>query len=111
MRQGLRGTEKERRINMKILLMAVNAKYIHSNLAVYSLQSYAAKHGIYPETAEYTINQQKDEILGDVYRKKPQVLCVSCYIWNISFVEEILGDVKKILPDTDIWVGGPEVSY
>ena len=53
---------------MKILLMAVNAKYIHSNLAVYSLQSYAARHGIRAEIAEYTINQQKDEILRGVYR-------------------------------------------
>lgn len=96
---------------MKILLMAVNAKYIHSNLAVYSLQSYAARHGIRAEIAEYTINQQKDEILRGVYRQKPEVLCVSCYIWNISFVEDIMGDIRKILPETDIWVGGPEVSY
>lgn len=91
--------------------MAVNAKYIHSNLAVYSLQSYAARHGIRAEIAEYTINQQKDEILRGVYRQKPEVLCVSCYIWNISFVEDIMGDIRKILPETDIWVGGPEVSY
>ena len=96
---------------MKIMLMAVNAKYIHSNLAVYSLQSYAAGHGIRADIAEYTINQQKDEILRGVYRQKPDVLCVSCYIWNISYVKELMGDVKKILPDTDIWVGGPEVSF
>ena len=96
---------------MKFLLMAVNAKYIHSNLAVYSLQSYAAKRGIQAEIAEYTINQLKDEILRSVYKKNPQVLCVSCYIWNISFVEDLMDDIKKILPDTKIWAGGPEVSY
>lgn len=96
---------------MKVLLMAVNAKYIHSNLAVYSLKSYAAGGGYETEIAEYTINQQKDEILGDLYRRSPDLLCVSCYIWNISFVEELLRDIAKILPHTRIWTGGPEVSY
>lgn len=96
---------------MKILLMAVNAKYIHSNLAVYSLKAYAGRRGYGVDVGEYTINQQKDEILGDLYRQGPDVLCVSCYIWNISFVEELLQDVRRILPGTEIWVGGPEVSY
>lgn len=96
---------------MKLLLAAVNAKYIHSNLAVYSMKAYCREYAEQIELAEYTINQQEDEILKDLYRRKPDVLCFSCYIWNISFVKELIRDIKKILPDTVIWVGGPEVSY
>lgn len=96
---------------MKLLLAAVNAKYIHSNLAVYSMKAYCRAFAEHIELAEYTINQQEDEILKDLYRKKPEVLCFSCYIWNISFIKELIRNVKKILPDTVIWAGGPEVSY
>lgn len=104
---------------MKILLAAINAKYIHSNLAVYSLrayaQSYCTKEAIKEileiETAEYTINQQSDDILSDIYRRKPDVLGLSCYIWNLKYVEETVKEVKKICPRTHIWIGGPEVSY
>ena len=96
---------------MKLLLAAVNAKYIHSNLAVYSMKAYCRAFADHIELAEYTINQQEDEILKDLYRKKPEVLCFSCYIWNISFIKELIRNVKKILPDTVIWAGGPEVSY
>lgn len=96
---------------MKILLAAVNAKYIHSNLAVYSLKSFCREYEKNTELAEYTINQQKDEILKDIYKRKPDVLCFSCYIWNISFVKDLIGDISKIMPDVQIWTGGPEVSY
>ena len=96
---------------MKLLLAAVNAKYIHSNLAVYSMKAYCRAFAEHIELAEYTINQQEDEILKDLYRKKPEILCFSCYIWNISFIKELIRNVKKILPDTVIWAGGPEVSY
>lgn len=100
---------------MKILLTAINAKYIHSNLAVYSLRAYAQSRVTDPDTeialAEYTINQQTDGILMDIYRRKPDVLCFSCYIWNISFVRELIRDLVKILPKTAFWAGGPEVSY
>lgn len=96
---------------MKLLLAAVNAKYIHSNLAVYSMKAYCRAFADHIELAEYTINQQEDEILKDLYRKKPEILCFSCYIWNISFIKELIRNVKKILPDTVIWAGGPEVSY
>lgn len=96
---------------MKILLAAVNAKYIHSNLAVYSLQAYAREYEEHIELAEFTINQSKDEILKGIFRRKPEVLCISCYIWNISLVKELTGEIHKILPDTAIWLGGPEVSY
>ena len=103
---------------MRILLTAINAKYIHSNLAVYTLKAYAEKYlatyapdklGI--DIAEYTINQQTDDILRGIYKKAPDVLCLSCYIWNISYVEEIVKEIHKLLPNMDIWLGGPEVSY
>ena len=96
---------------MKILLAACNAKYIHSNLAVYDLQAYAAKYADHIILKEYTINQQKDDIMRDIYLEHPEVVCVSCYIWNISFVKELMADLTKILPDADFWAGGPEVSY
>ena len=99
----------------KILLTAINAKYIHSNLAVYSLKAYAeevlGEKCPRIEIAEYTINQQMDEILMDIYKRKPDVLCLSCYIWNIRYVEDVVKETAKILPDTVIWLGGPEVSY
>ena len=96
---------------MKVVLTAINAKYIHSNLAVYSLRAYAKQYADEIRIAEYTINQQPDDILMDLYRKKPDVLCFSCYIWNLSFVEALVREIKKLLPETAIWVGGPEVSY
>ena len=96
---------------MKTVLVAINAKYIHSNLAVYSLRSYARTFGYEPELLEFTINQQKDHILKGIYEAKPDLLCFSCYIWNLSYAEEIIEDIKKILPKVTIWAGGPEVSY
>ncbi len=96
---------------MKTVLVAINAKYIHSNLAVYSLRSYARTFGYEPELLEFTINQQKDQILKGIYEAKPDLLCFSCYIWNLSYAEEIIEDIKKILPEVTIWAGGPEVSY
>ena len=96
---------------MKILLVACNAKYIHSNLAVYDLQAYASDYADHIVLKEYTINQQKDDIMRDIYLEHPEVVCVSCYIWNLSFVKELMADLIKILPDADFWAGGPEVSY
>lgn len=96
---------------MNIVLTAINAKYIHSNLAVYSLKAYAEKYKEHITIAEYTINQQMDEILMDLYKKQPDVLCFSCYIWNLTYVETLIREIHKILPDLPIWVGGPEVSY
>ena len=96
---------------MKILLVACNAKYIHSNLAVYDLQAYASDYSDHIVLKEYTINQQKDDIMRDIYLEHPDVVCVSCYIWNLSFVKELMADLIKILPGADFWAGGPEVSY
>lgn len=96
---------------MKILLAAVNAKYIHSNLAVYSLKAVTRAYGDQIEIGEYTINQQMDEILSDIYRKQPDVVAFSCYIWNARMAGELLAELPKVLPYTKFWVGGPEVSY
>ena len=96
---------------MKILLAACNAKYIHSNLAVYNLKSCSGKYSPNVVIKEYTINQIRDDILKDIYLEQPDVICFSCYIWNISFVKELVPDLKKILPHVDFWAGGPEVSY
>ena len=122
---------------MKILLTAVNAKYIHSNLGIYSLKAYAdqvlglgeaggrheraenrgigtgamdpAKPSI--ELAEYTINHQLDQILQDIFRREPDGIALSCYIWNIEYIRYLIADLGKILPDVPIWLGGPEVSF
>ena len=104
---------------MKVLLAAINAKYIHSNLGIYSLKTYGEKMlkewGLAEQAeislAEYTINHQMEQILQDIYKRKPDVIGFSCYIWNISYVKVILADIKKVLPDVKLWAGGPEVSY
>ena len=96
---------------MKMILTAVNAKYIHSNLAVYTLQASAGKAGVFPEIREFTINQSKDSMLRSLFLAHADVVCVSCYIWNISIVEDLITEYHKISPKTKIWLGGPEVSY
>ena len=114
---------------MRVLLCALNAKFIHSNLAVHYLREYARfsfdvcrsveennrdirkLEGIEIEIEEYTINQQFDEVLKDIYIKKPDLIGFSCYIWNISYIERLIVELKKILPETKLWLGGPEVSY
>ena len=95
----------------KALLVALNTKYIHSNLAVYCLKAYAAKKGLNVDIAEYTINNLKQDIVMDIYRRKPDFIGFSCYIWNINMVRIIAEEIKMLLPKTDIWFGGPEVSF
>ncbi len=96
---------------MRILLTAINAKYIHSNLAVYSLKAAAGELGSHVELAEFTINHRTEEILGEIYRRRPEVLLFSCYIWNIEQVKELVRECAQILPGVPIWLGGPEVSF
>ncbi|MDD3414606.1 MAG: DUF4080 domain-containing protein [Lachnospiraceae bacterium] len=97
---------------MKILLVAINAKYIHSNLAVYYLKACAPKEQQeHMEIAEYTINNSKEEIRKDIYKRQPDVIAVSCYIWNITMVRELVPELSKVLPKAQIWLGGPEVAY
>ena len=95
---------------MTILLCAINAKYIHSNLAVYSLKAFSGyKEEI--QIREYTMNFQEEKIMADIFRQKPRMLAFSCYVWNISMITYLMREIHKILPDTEIWAGGPEVSY
>ncbi len=96
---------------MKILLAACNAKYIHSNLAVYNLMAYAKKYKDVLVLREFTINQPRDEIMKHIYRERPDIVCFSCYIWNISFVKELASDLAQVMPETRFWAGGPEVSF
>lgn len=103
---------------MKILLTAVNAKYIHSNPAIYSLKAYADKYAsaeqkekVQVSFREFTINNSIDEILEELYLEQPEVLCFSCYIWNITYVKLLIKEIKVLLPYIDIWLGGPEASH
>lgn len=107
---------------MKFLLVAVNAKYIHSNPAVYSLKAYAEsrqreeipkdkQEAISIEIAEYTINHRPEQIWADIYKRKPDVIGISCYIWNMDMVERVAAEVHKLMPEVPVWLGGPEVSY
>lgn len=97
---------------MKFLLAALNSKYIHSNPAIYSLRAYAGKElGRHVELAEYTINNSLTEILADIYRRKPDALGFSCYIWNISMILDLVKELHKLFPQMPIWLGGPEVTY
>ncbi len=104
---------------MNILLVGINAKYIHSNPAIHSLAAYAGKckdekgesFRKYIQIAEYTINQQLADIEADIYKRKPDVLAISCYIWNFTMVQELIDDIHKVCPNLPVWLGGPEVSF
>ena len=99
---------------MRFLLCGINAKYIHSNLAIFSLKAYADRKkipGAEIILKEYTINNYVEDILQDLYEERADVVIFSCYIWNISFVRELAAELKKVSPDVKIWAGGPEVSY
>lgn len=103
---------------MKLLLVAVNAKYIHSNLAVYSLKAYTEKYlpnqqnkSVQLGLAEYTINHSEEDILARIYKADADIVAFSCYIWNIEMILRITGELKKVQPNVKIWLGGPEVSY
>ncbi len=98
---------------MKMLLVAVNAKYIHSNLAVYSLRAYSRQQGYAGQIslAEYTINHSREDILKGIYQEQADVIAFSCYIWNIDIILKLTKELKKVQPKARIWLGGPEVSY
>ena len=99
---------------MRFLLCGINAKYIHSNLAIFSLKAYTDRKKIPGADIilkEYTINNYVEDILQDLYEEKADVVIFSCYIWNISFVRELAVELKKVSPNVKIWAGGPEVSY
>jgi len=93
---------------MNIFLIAINARFTHSNLALRYLRSYDSEH---TTLLEFTINQNIDEILEQLVAKRPDVLCFSVYIWNSTVLKKIISVIGKILPRTKIVLGGPEVSY
>ena len=95
----------------EILLVAINAKYIHSNLAVQSIRGVLEENGYKARVKEYTINNRVEDILDDIYMEKPVVIGFSCYIWNIEYIEKLVASLGKLLPTCKIFLGGPEVSY
>lgn len=97
---------------MKFLLVALNSKYIHSNPALYSLRAFVEPElREHVELAEYTINHAFTDVLADIYKRKPDVIGFSCYIWNIGMVWELVTELHKLMPSVPVWLGGPEVSY
>lgn len=95
---------------MKILLAGINAKYIHVSLAIYTLASSCRQLGREVDTAEYTINQEFLQILGDIADRRPDVVGFACYVWNREMILRLATALKKILPSIMIVLGGPEVS-
>jgi len=95
---------------LKIILVAVNAKYIHTCLAVHSLHA-ALGGAAHAEVREYTVNQPEELILSELFGAKPDMVAFSCYIWNIEMIASLAGSLKKVLPSVKIVMGGPEVSY
>lgn len=95
---------------MKIILSTLNAKYIHTNLAIRYLKA-AALPEFDCEIAEYTIKDPAFNIVSDLFQKKPDVVGFSCYIWNINETIAVIRMLKTVLPDVKIVLGGPEVSY
>lgn len=96
---------------MKILFVAVNAKYSHMNPALYSIRAFQGENARFIDIAEYTINQFSRDVLRDIFLKSPEVIGFSVYIWNADFIGKLLRDLKKILPDTKVFLGGPEAGY
>ncbi len=98
-------------IKIKTLLVAINAKYIHTSLAVRSIDVYCKQNNTNINVKEFTINNNEDTIINEIYAEKPDFLGFSCYIWNINLVLDLISTIKKLLPNIKIFVGGPEVSY
>lgn len=95
---------------MNIILSTLNAKYIHSSLALRYLRA-GLKVPANIQIKEYTINNHLPDILGNIFDASPDILCFACYIWNIEQTLKLISLVKKVLPECKIIVGGPEVSY
>ncbi len=96
---------------MKALLVTLDSKYIHANLAVRYLKKFCSDDGYDVEIKEFTINQQLDYILGEILDANAQLICFSCYIWNIEYIKEIAYVLKNSIPGIKILFGGPEVSF
>lgn len=95
---------------MKILLVAINSKYSHTNIALRYIKNLIGD-SFDTDFIELTVNQSKHYILSQIHQQKPDVICFSCYIWNVELIRAVAEDYKKIVKDVKIIVGGPEVSY
>lgn len=96
---------------MKVLLLALNAKYIHTSLALRYIKSYCKDYESHITILETTINNNETEMIKAIYKEKPDIIGISCYIWNMSFVKTLIPTLRKLLPHTTLVLGGPEVSY
>ncbi len=99
---------------MNVNLIGINCKYIHTNLAIRSLKKYCDATNTLESNInlyEYTINNNLDDILEDIYSNKADVIGFSVYLWNVEIIKNIICELKKVMPNTKILVGGPEVSY
>lgn len=97
-------------IQMKTLLVGINAKYIHTNLAIRYLYTYT-KDDFQVDFVEFTIKDDVDQMVETILQKQPKLLGLSCYIWNIEMIKEIIVKIKSQNPSILILLGGPEVSY
>ncbi|MNW39672.1 coproporphyrinogen III oxidase [compost metagenome] len=95
---------------MKVIVATLNAKYIHTSLALRLLKAYSGQE-FDIDMAEYTIKDPVLNIVSDLFKRKPDVIGFSCYIWNMEETIKVVNMLKKIMPETAIVLGGPEVSY
>ncbi len=95
----------------KLLLVALNAKYCHTSLSVRSLHAFCQKQGVDSSFVEHTINEPAAYILSDLVKMQAEVYAFSCYIWNIELVKRLCLDLRQIMPERLILLGGPEVSF
>lgn len=96
---------------MKVLLISLNTKYIHSSLAIRYLQAYCRNEYPRIQIMEFTINEGLGEVMAEIYRRQPDVVGFSCYIWNIEATLKLARNLKKIYPELVVVLGGPEVSF
>ena len=96
---------------MKVLLTAINSKFIHSNLAVRYLKSFTKDMDYQGVIREFTINDREERILEEIIKEKPDVVAFSTYIWNVEIISRVANLIKRVNPKIEILYGGPEVSF
>lgn len=96
---------------MKVLLTAINSKFIHSNLAVRYLKSFTKDISYHGVIKEFTINDREERILEEIIKEKPDVVAFSTYIWNVELISRVANLIKRVNPKIEILYGGPEVSF
>ncbi len=95
---------------MKLVLVGINSKYVHTNLAVRYLKN-VAQSICDTQICEYSINDSVFSVERDLILRNPDIIAFSCYIWNIDFILNLSSDIKKAVPECKIILGGPEVSF